>query len=679
MDLAGSQGGGLVAVGAGTYLETLTLGDDHRNVTLAGRCREGVTIDGSEGAEDEAAVLVKGHRRTPEVEIEGVTVTGGAYTGAWVEHATVSVNAVDFRDNTVVGLVAMDAAVTLDCVGVYGTRPERGGDLGHGIEILEGATLTATGCVIAENADAGVVAIDPGTVVELVDTLILDTVPGMAGAGGWGIDMHGGSALSAIGCTIEGNAEVGLAALGSGTSVVLEETSIVGTAGYGVVVEGAALTARGSSIQGNVRIGVIAAGAGTVVQLEDTRVLDTLLDADGLGGYGIEIDDGAALTAIRSTIQGNLGAGIMAGEDTIVDLVDTAVVETGGFGIEVHLGGALTCQGCLIQANERLGVAAADAGTVVVLDDTRVLDTRPNAAGMFGTGVQIGGGAWLTFSDSTIQGNVGTGVLGADAGTVVELIDTAILDTDRNRDGGFGVGLSAQAGARIIANNLEASRSNGPGIYVASGATLTCSACTLSDNAFAAVLVTAGALDVTSSTLVDTRADDENGGGFGIYATSYFGPPSLSVTDSTIGAHPYAAVWLDGPGSYDLQGNALSGSDGVEVGDWLLHGNAVFAERGMTPWDGSNGLRLLGNTFSGASEVGVLLDGASATLGGNTWSDNGTDILQQRCPGQDGVAPLTNDDLDGVPDAVVCPERNVLTAYDLVFTSLYLPETEPLE
>ena len=39
----------MVAVAAGTYVENLTMDSEHSGVHLAGRCRELVTIDGSEG------------------------------------------------------------------------------------------------------------------------------------------------------------------------------------------------------------------------------------------------------------------------------------------------------------------------------------------------------------------------------------------------------------------------------------------------------------------------------------------------------------------------------------------------------------------------------------------------------------------------------------------------------
>ena len=96
----------------------------------------------------------------------------------------------------------------------------------------------------------------------------------------------------------------------------------------------------------------------------------------------------------------------------------------------------------------------------------------------------------------------------------------------------------------------------------------------------------------------------------------------------------------------------------------------------MTAGDGATGLSLVDNTFVDASQIAVLLDASSATLRGNSWQGNFMDVQQQRC---DGIVALTADDLTGVPNANVWPAANTLTAYDLGFRTLYVPEVETVE
>ncbi len=924
VDLAGDRGGGLVAVAAGTYVEVIAMDSGHDGVTLAGRCKELVVIDGSEGGKEDPALAIIGGRKMPEIGVEGVTVTEGRYTGVWVDQATVSVLASDLRANAMVGITATNAGVTLDDVGVYDTQPDRAGHWGFGIDMELGATLTATGCTVQGNTYAGVYAANDGTVVDLVGTVILDTAPspdGTFGVGigvldgaslaatgctvqgstqgglyaanagtvveladtvildtaasadgaGWGIGVEDGATLTATGCTVQESTEAGLYAAGAGTSVEVADTKLLdtapgpdGTFGRGIAVElGASLTATGCTVQGNSDSGVFAANAGTSVRLTDTDILDTVPSPSGALGRGIEVQDGATLTATRCTIQGNTDAAVFAGHvGTVVELTDTAMLDTapspdgtlgrginvqdgatlratgctvrgntdigvfaasagtlaelrdttildtapspdgtGGYGIAVQDGASLTATGCTVEGNTALGVSAGSVGTVVELDDTEILatgaspdgtggrgigvqdgaslsatrcivqgsaglgvfagsagtivdlvetailDTSPDPDGTGGRGIAVEGGASLSATRCTIQGNkevgvyasdAGTGVdladteilqtaqrpdgmggrgvevndgasltatrctlrdnteigvLASDAGTVVDLADTAILDTHRGRTTGFALGANTQSGAWLSMSDTEISGTEGPGIYLARGARIDAARLTLTGNTFAGALITDGTLTVTASTITGTLADAEWGGGFGVYASGNWGAPTIKLVDSTIGAHDYAAVWLDGPGSYDLEGNTLSGSAGVDDHGTAIHGNAVFAQNGVSAWgeDATTGLLLADNSFNDASEIGVLLHDASAALTGNAWSGNGTDLRQQLCDGPDHVhgdvtsddgtvtnddaVPVTTTDLAGVPNPLVCPAANVLIS-SILFTTLYLPEME---
>ncbi len=762
VDLAGGRGGGLVAVAAGTYVEVIAMGDDHKDVTLAGRCRELVTIDGSDGGKADAAVSIIGGRKTPAIGLEGVTVTGGRYAGTWLEHAAVSLRASDLRGNTLAGIVAVGATVTLDDVGIYDSQPDRtgafgrgidaesgtsltatrstvqynteigvfagsagtvielvdtdildtssspDGSLGRGIEVEEGAALTATGCTIQGNATAGVLAGGATTTVDLVDTEILDTQPSSTGTLGDGLTAQDGAAVTATGCVVQGNTEGGVAARGVGTVVDLVDTEILdtsplanGTLGRGIEVEdGAALTATGCTIQGNADVGVAATGAATTVDLQDSAVLDTSTNLAGEGGYGLQADDGAGLSATRCTLQENTEVGALSlGAGTRIDLVETAILDTSpspdgraGRGLEASDGATLTATGCTVQGNVDIGVAATGTGTTVELVDTGILDTSPRADGAGGRGLDVRGGAALTATGCTLRGNTELGVAAAESGTTVALIDTDVLDTHRGRSTGFAVGVLAQDGARLTLGASGISGTEGPALYVVAEAQVDADRMTITGNAFAGAVVLAGALTLTSSSITGTSSDVEWGGGIGVYVSDIGGASTLTLLDSTIGPHDYAAVWIDGSGSYDIEDNALSGSAGVNDHGTTIHGNAVFAENGVTAWDedAETGLLLAANTFSGASEIGVLLDDASATLTGNAWSENGQDLRQQLCDGPDHVhgdvtgedgavtnddaVPLTTEDLVGIPNPLVCPAANVLTS-GIVFTTMYLPET----
>ncbi len=708
-DLAGDRGGGLVAVAAGTYVEVVAMNSGHDGVVLAGRCRDLVTIDGSEGGKSDPALVIDGGRKLPEIGVEGVTVTGGRQTGVWVNSAMVSLHASDFRQNAEIGILVTGGETTLDGVGVYDTEPDRQGNLGRGIDVEGGAALIATGCTIQGSTELGVLAFGAGTSVELSDTQVLDTLPNTENEFGFGIDVEDGATLIATRCRIQGSTCTGIVATNPRTDVQLVETEVLDTLptpgglyGFGISAKDrATLTVTDGTVQGNSSAGVLADSGGTTVHLTRTVVSGTLPNPDGTGGRGVNVQGGAALTASDCTIQGNTEVGVLAtSEGTSVTLEGCEVLDTlqrsggtAGHGVEATGGAALTASECVIRGNIDMGLSAADDGTTVDLMDSAVLDTLPSSDGSGGRGINVQSGAIVNVTGSTIESNTEVGVLAGGPGATAALVDTQVLGTLRGRNAASAVGVSAQDRALVSASGGEISREAGPGVYVAPLGQVQLSDVEMVGNAFAGIVVAGGSLEISASTVTGTLPDPEWGGGFGVYASDSFGAGTIRLLDSTIGPHDYAAIWLDGHGSYDIEGNTLSGSVGVNDHGTTIHGNAVFAENGVTAWDeeGETGLLLADNTFSEASEIGVLLHGASATLTGNVWSGNAVDLRQQLCDGPDHVhgdftsddgtvtnddaTPLTTDDRAGIPTTVVCPAANVLVS-DIVFTTIYLPETE---
>jgi parallel beta-helix repeat protein len=93
-----------------------------------------------------------------------------------------------------------------------------------------------------------------------------------------------------------------------------------------------------------------------------------------------------------------------------------------------------------------------------------------------------------------------------------------------------------------------------------------------------------------------------------------------------------------------------------------------------TAWDEDEkmGLLLEGNTFSDSTGAGVFLDGASATLTGNTYVGNTVDLVRQACG--ETEAP---EGLDGEPISTteLCPNYDYLTQ-EVLLVSPYLEEAE---
>ena len=298
-DEAGDEGGGLVAVAAGTYVENLELDQDHNGVEIAGRCLELVVIDGS-GAEAPGVQVTRG-----ELRLRSVTVTGGQF-GVRVEKtgfggsAEVDLEEVALVRNLVVGLGVGGAGAAVEANGceVLGTLPAEDGNLGRGVEVAYGARLVAWGLRLEGNHDVGLRAVQAGTTVDLVDATVRDTQPLPDGTNGPGI----------------------------------------------VVQDGASLVARGLLLEGNHGIGLGAKDTGTRVDLETTRITGTWPPVDGAAGFGILVQQAASVTALDLQVEDNGGPGLYLVESGELQAWNASLLRN-GFAGAVVLSGHLALHG----------------------------------------------------------------------------------------------------------------------------------------------------------------------------------------------------------------------------------------------------------------------------------------------------------------------------------------------
>jgi hypothetical protein len=616
----------------------------------------------------------------------GVEVNGGG---------ELTLTSCDVRRNHQTGVLATGEGTLATLLDTSITDTEAGADgtSGVGVFVEDGASMVLDGCELDHNRDIGAVAYDAGTTLTLVDTTISNTQPRADGTSGRGIEVTSAAELSAESCVVADNHDVGVVAAGVGTRVQLADTRVVDTqpnadgySGAGLAaVEGASLTTESCGFERNHTTGILVTGPGTQVVLGDTRVSETAPDIDGLNGYGVDVSDGATFSARSSVLEGNHVVGLGAtGSDTVVQLWDTQIADTqtnangmGGTGVQVALGAELTAESCVFERNHSTGILVTDPGTRVALQDTRVSETEPNIHGREGRGVFVSDGATLSAGSCELRGNHEVGLLSTGDDTVVTLEDVHIVDTVRGADTVFSASLVAQLGAQVDATRVTASDNDGPGLFTASG-TLSCEACTVSGSSFAGAMVLANAtLELTNGHISDTQADVNLGGGVGVFAGVSLGDegfPTLTLTDTTIEAQSYSAVWLDGPGSYRLVDNTLSGGPGFApwAGAWW-HGDSLFATDGEQVGDDDTGLLLDGNTFQDGRH-GVFLDGVTATLADNTWSGNEIDLWQQRC---EETGPLAEDQVGGAATTRICLEGSRLTA-TLEFADLHFQDSEPL-
>ncbi len=673
LDAVGAAGGGMVAVAAGSYPETLELSSAHGDVQLAGRCQELVLIDASVGDQDTPGIAVD--PLSAQVGISGVTVSGARWPGLIVGSGAVTVRDASFVGNEYVGVVAMQVgaettslelescviegnellgvlavdsgtAVSLRETRIVDSQPLEDETYGYGVQVHDGATLAMDACQVTGNYALGLCVGNSGTTVTLRDTSIQDTQPGQEGGLGYGIEVSLGASLILEGCTLSGNTGAGISALSAGTAVTLRETVIQDTwpgetgMGYGIEVDdGAFLETEECVLSRNTGIGVSAEGLGTAVELRATTVQDCSLGKGEEDEVGILVKGGASLEADSCDVAGNTYAGaaaIDAGSLTLRHslIQDTQPDESGetGWGL-VALGGAtLVAESCEVLRNVTAGVAASGFGTSVFLRETTVQDTHPGVVGDTGFGIGVGGGASLAMESCHVEGNYSAGVLATGTGTSATLLDTSITATMNDDVYTAATGLDAYLGARVEATGIEVTSTEGPGIYVVQeGTWLRCSDCLLRDNQFAgAVLASDASLELIDSTIEGTSLQENLGGGVGIYAEPWAGgPPTLTVSGSLIQDNPIAGLWLSGAGSYTITGNTIGGGEGWARASLTKCGDAVFARDGVALGEESPSLLLEGNLLQDGQGAGLFLDNASAALSGNSYADNAVDLVSQ--------------------------------------------------
>ncbi len=662
LDAAGAAGGGLVAVAAGTYPESLALNSEHAGAHLAGRCRDLVTIDASVGDEETTGLRID--PEAGEVEVSGVAVRDSHHLGVLVGSGNVRIRDCTVDGNEYIGIAAVQ--------------------LGS-----QATALSVESCDVQGNALGGILAYDPGTSVTLHDTIIQDTQPAEDGVAG--IWVFGGASLTMESCEVVGNSGLGLVAIDSDTSVSLGETAFRDTQPSGddepgmaiLAYSGASLAMESCEVVENASVGVTVHGTGTTASLREVIVRDTLLSEDGVFGDGIMVYGAASLVAEACVVEGNPRGGLSISESgTTVILLDTTVqgahpeVSAGhtGYGIQVMEGASFTAESCEV-AGSQLGVVAFDSGTAVTLSETTIRDTVPDDSGKFGYGIEIRSGASLAMESCDVLGSTHAGVVVSDSGSSATIEDSTIAFTKRGEIYTVGMGIGVQPNAVIEASELVLSSNEGPGILLAGeGASLTCVNCSLSDNEFAgAVVAWESSLALENSTVEGTIADENVGGGVGIYAEALGGgPPTLSITNTTIQQNPVAGIWLSGQGAYSLSNNVIHGGDGWIRESLSKCGDAVYAREGVTAWDGGSGLLLQNNELLHGLGAGLLLDNSSATLSGNSYADNAVDLVTQ---GTDCATPPDGYQDEAIGSAELCPSYDYATCGDEF--SLYLELVEP--
>ena len=195
--------------------------------------------------------------------------------------------------------------------------PEEGGRGGSAL-LAEAASVTLTKTVVSRTHDLAVVGED-GAHLVLTDVIIRDTRPDLAGdIEGRGFELHTESSGEVTRALLAGNLETSMFL--EGGSAMLEDVTITGTrpaegsglGGRGLEVQdGAVVTIRRLHVIDNRDVGFFVGGAGAQVEAEDVTVEHTASDAARDNGIGLVVQDGAFMAATRVRLADNHSAALM--------------------------------------------------------------------------------------------------------------------------------------------------------------------------------------------------------------------------------------------------------------------------------------------------------------------------------------------------------------------------------
>lgn len=589
MDLV--PAGGKIAIAAGVYDEPLQITKD--GLVVEGRCPSMVRIQGTQPlGVFQGVVRVMGDG----VTLRGVEIGGDGIGVSATSAQDLKIERVHVRGARWMGIDASGAKTRLWLVdsAVTGTTPRPDGNAGMGIQVAGGARATIERTTIAGNRDAAVLLLGSGVEAEIVDSLVEATAPvQIDGSRGAGVVTQESAKLTLSGSAVVANRMKGLHT-SAGAVVTVSRSLVAGTlpqesdglVGFGVSCQkGGAVTLEDSLLLENQGAAIHATGAGSTITARRNLVLRTEANDEPPSGKGVTANDGATVVLDANAIVESRVAGVHAIDGGTAIVATRNLVEgtlpsdadlLGGFGVAADLGAAVTLEANSVVGNHVAGLGLNGPGTEVTATANLVENSLPRpVSNDFGRGIDVDGGAKLTFLAGVVRANRESGLSARAPGTALTVMGSLIVENlPSAEDGQLGTGIAV----------------NGAGLEISS--------CILRDNHVAAVLVVASPASI-SGTLVDGTLEgrfdlvnpmsthDDVGDGILVARGS-----AVQVTATRVTRCPRAGILFDSS-SGSLSGVVATGN-GLGL---VLQGSPVPEHE-----DG-------GNDFAGNSGQGIVLGG----------------------------------------------------------------------
>ncbi len=465
--------GAVIAVAGGSYDGAITLRDGQ---SLVGACAARTVLTASAPSSG-SGVLTSG---ASGVSIRDVSIVDAARPGIVVTGGDTTLDGVVVRGAQLVGLYVASGTLTGHGVVVASVRAIASGG-GRGVQVQDGAQVTLSHVAVTMAQEAGIAVVGAGTRLDASDLAVVSIEPGTTGEGGIGVLVDDHATLVLARAAIEQATKDGLFVLG-GASADLEDARIAetrldpaGELGDGMHVEDATLTVRRVVVTHSHALGVFAAGPLATLDATGLVVRDTVPLPDGTEGRGIEVGSGAGATLRGVRLERNAeislfvsGAGTHAtAEDLAVTGTRPSATDGAGRGIGVEDAAALSVTRASVEGSYSTAVFASVAGTSLDVQHLTVRDTRAPADGSSGRGIAAQSGAHVVVAHALVEDSTEVGLLSLHAGTRLEISDCVVRRTRPDGAGRLGIGAWTEQGGELVLTRtrIEASRLMGAGAF----------------------------------------------------------------------------------------------------------------------------------------------------------------------------------------------------------------------
>lgn len=216
-------------------------------------------------------------------------------------------------------------------------------------------------------------------------------------------------------------------------------------------------------IRNNHWVSVWASGTSTTATLKDSVVRDTQPDHRTRMGKGLEADRGATFDVIGSLIDHNTDVGAsgycpgtrLTLTDSVVRNTQMEISNTRGRGVDAQYGATVVIDRSVIANNHEAGVFAFSSGSMVEIRESVLRDTQlaPGAPVRSGYGAAVLGGGAISIERSLVMGNRNAGIGAYLPSSRITLQRVLVLNTIEASNG-WGIGVGAGDGAEVIADKL---------------------------------------------------------------------------------------------------------------------------------------------------------------------------------------------------------------------------------